>query len=221
MRLLPSVQSVATRLRAIVDDTLYLADGRPRAIFEVFPDDVALADDETLEGQTGRLAGFLHGLSFPLQILLRLVPVDLEEHAREVEAVSASRGPRIAAAGRDYAGLVRHLCRTGGLLEPHLFVIVGLEGARGSLVQQLLGALPWAPQRQLVHASDAALLDERAGQVALLLDHAGAAPVRLEDAEIAALLYSCWCPERARRQPLRLPRSLPTEPRPQREARSA
>ena len=203
MKHLPAVQRVATRLRAIDDDTLILADGRPRAIFEAFPGDVTLADDDALEAQTARLAAFLHGLTFPVQVLLCLVPPDLEEHAREVEAASAGRGPRIAAAGRDYAGLARHLDRTGALLEPHLYVVVGLEGARGSLVQQLLGMLPWAGRRRVPGPTDTELLDSRAEQVALLLDHAGAAPVRLDDAEIATLLYRCWCPERARQQPLR------------------
>ena len=203
MSTLSSVQRVATRLRAIDDDTLILADGRQRAIFEVFPSDLTLADDEALEAHTARLAAFLHGLTFPVQVLLCLVPADLEAHACEVEAASAGRGLRIAAAGRDYAGLARHLDRTGALLEPHLYVVVGLEGARGSLVQHLLGALPWAGRRRVPGPTDTELLDARAEQVALLLDHAGATPVRLEDAEIADLLHRCWCPERARQQPLR------------------
>ena len=52
MSSLPSVQRLHTRLRAIDDDTLVLADGRPRAIFEIFPRDVTLADDEELENST-------------------------------------------------------------------------------------------------------------------------------------------------------------------------
>src|SRR5919206_263760 len=127
-------RTVPTHLRA--DDKLVLADGRPRAIFEVFPGDLALADDEALEAHTARLAAFLHGLTFPIQVLLCLVPADLEAHAREVEAASADRGPCIAAAGRDYAGMARHLGRTGSLLEAHLYLVVGLEGAHGSLLQQ-------------------------------------------------------------------------------------
>ena len=99
MTSLGSVQRLHTRLRAIGDDTLILADGRPRAIFEVFPPDTSLAD-EALEAHTARLAAFLHGLTFPIQILLRPVPADLEAHACEVEAASAGRGLRIAAAGR-------------------------------------------------------------------------------------------------------------------------
>jgi hypothetical protein len=132
------------------------------------------------------------------------VPAKLEEHAREVEAASAGRGSRIAAAGRDYAGLARHLDRTGSLLEPHLYLIVGLEGAQGSLVQQVLAVVPWMGRRRVPGPTDTELLDARAEQVALLLDHAGAASVRLNDVEIAALLYRCWCAERARHQPLRL-----------------
>jgi hypothetical protein len=205
MKRLPSVQQLHTRLRAIADDTLYLADGRPRAIFEVFPVDLSLADDDTLEVHTARLAAFLHGLSFPIQVLLRLVRADLEAHAREVEQVSAARGSHLAAAGREYAGLVRHLERTASLLEPHLYVVVGLEGSQGSLVRRLLSfLLPSLAGRSAEQAADTALLDERAAQIAVGLDAAGADPVRLENPDIAQLVFDCWCPERARREPVPL-----------------
>src|ERR671933_374556 len=50
------------------------------------------------------------------------------------------------------------------------------------------------------------LLDQRGEQVALAFDAIGARPRRLDNVEIAELLLSCWCPERTRRQPLRIQR---------------
>jgi hypothetical protein len=39
------------------------------------------------------------------------------------------------------------------------------------------------------------LLDERGEQVALAFDAIRARPRRLDNVEIAELLYACWCPE--------------------------
>jgi len=209
MSRLPSVQQLHTQLRAIDDDTLYLDDGRPRAIFEVFPDDLTLAGDEWLERATAQLTSFLLGLEFPTQLVFQLVPADLEEDARLAEAASAGRGARLAAAGRDLAALLRHLDRSAEALEPHLYVVVGLEGSVTALprrvvegVLHLLG-FAWLLPRSLgaggggTDATD--LLDARAERVALTLDAIAASPRRLDSAEIAAVLARCWSPDRTRR----------------------
>src|ERR671939_780937 len=145
MSLLAAVQRVYTRYRAIADDTLYLGDGRPRAIFELHPPNLSLADDDTLEAVAQQLAAVLNSLAFPIQLLFRLVAVDLGGHAAEAEQAAASRGPELAAAGREYAALLRHLSRTLVLLEPHVYLAVGVEGARGSPLYtlfRLIVALP-------------------------------------------------------------------------------
>ncbi len=207
MSRLPSVQRLHTQLRAIDDDTLYLDDGRPRAIFEVFPDDLTLAGDDVLERATGQLTSFLLGLEFPTQLVFQLVPADLEEDARLAEAASAGRGARLAAAGRDLAALLRHLDRSAEALEPHLYVVVGLEGSVTALprrvvegVLHLLGFAWLLPRPNAAAGTDATdLLDARAERVALTLDAIAASPRRLESAEIADVLARCWSPDRARR----------------------
>jgi hypothetical protein len=212
MRLLPAVQQVYTRYAAIADDTLYLADRRPRAIFELHPPNLSLSDDDLLESTAQQLAGVLSSLPFPFQLLFRFVAVDLEDHAAQSEHVSSSRGPELAAGGRDYAALLRHLSRTLVLLELRVFLIVGLEGAHGSFLRAALsllsGLLPRGLQRHRraggTGSTDTDLLDVRGAKVAGAFHAIGASPRRLENAEIAELLYTCWCPERARRQPLQI-----------------
>ena len=222
MSLLAAVQRVYTRYRAIADDTLYLGDGRPRAIFELHPPNLSLADDDTLEAVAQQLAGVFNSLAFPIQLLFRLVAVDLDGHAADAEQTAARRGgPELAAAGREYAALVRHLSRTLVLLEPHVYLVVDLEGARGSplyalvrpVVALLRGIAGWPLRRMgrrgrpaAAGESDTDLLDQRGEQVALAFDAIGARPRRLDNVEIAELLFSCWCPERTRRQSLRIQR---------------
>ena len=221
MNPLAAVQRVYTRYRAIADDTLYLGDGRPRAIFELHPPNLSLADDDTLESAAQQLAAVFNSLAFPIQLLFRLVAVDLDGHAADTEQAAASRGPALAAAGREYAALMRHLSRTLVLLEPHVYLVVGLEGARGSLLDGLFRTIvaflraiaTWSLHRTgrrvrsaVAGESVTEQLDQHSEQVALAFDAIGARPRRLDNVEIAELLFSCWCPERARRQPLRIER---------------
>jgi hypothetical protein len=216
MTALPSVQRLHTRYGGIADDTLYLDDGRSRAIFEIQLPDLSLVDDDTLEVATARLGVFLHALEFPFQLLFRLVRVDLEEDARETERLAAARSAPIARAGREHAAFLRHLERTNLLLELRAYVVIGLEGAAGSLVQRLARRLKAALRRfvpaalrrrlkvdrTLAGPSDTELLDACGEETAYALESLGTSPRRLDDLQIADLLYSCWCPERASQQPL-------------------
>ena len=208
------VQQIVTRYRAIADDTLFLGDGQLRAIFEVFPPNLSLADDDALEAAAQQLAVVLNALAFPTQLLFRFVAVDLESLAVEAERAAATRGPELARAARDYAALLRYLSRTQVLLELHVYLIVGIAGARGSLLQALVSRpLGWlsrlsrrCPAASVAGSSEIELLDERGEQVTLELAAIGGRPRRLDNVEIAELLYVCWCPERAHRQPLRIER---------------
>lgn len=218
MSRLPSVQRFYVRLRDIADDTLFLADGRPRAIFQVEPSDLLLADDDARETATTGLEGFLHrlhGLNIPLQIVYDLVPADLDRHAGEIEALAATRTGRLAVVGRQVAAFERHLGRTGSLLQPRLLVVIGLDAvvySPGTRLGARLAALAgWRPRRRGCTAEPNALptateqLDERGEAVAGALDRLGVRWRRLGDTEIAALLAACWSPERARRERLRPP----------------
>jgi hypothetical protein len=209
---LSAVQRIYTRYQAIADDTLYLADGRPRAIFELHPPNLALADDETLEATAQQLAVVFSNLPFLSMLLFRFVAVDLEQHAAAAERIAELRGHALARAGRDYAALGRHLSRTLVLLEPRVYLVVGLEGAHDGTGHSLVRLTrSWfagrsrrrgPAQHTLAGPSDTELLDERGEQVALAFAAIGARPHRLDNVEIAELLYACWCPERSRREPL-------------------
>jgi hypothetical protein len=112
------------------------------------------------------------------------VAVDLEDHAAEAELAAASRDAELAAAGRDYAALLRHLSRTLVLLEPHVFLVVGLEGAYGSLLRYcvraiatwLLRLLPRRSRPVVAGPTDTELLDLRCEQLALAFAAIGARP---------------------------------------------
>ena len=84
-------------------------------------------------------------------------------------------------------------------------MVIGLEGARGSLLERVaawlghLGRLRPHEVREDA-ASDTELLDRRASQLAVALDGLGWNPTRLGTSEIERLFGSAWGSQRARRQ---------------------
>jgi hypothetical protein len=207
---LASVQRYFVRLRDIADDTLYLADGRPRAIFAIQTADPLLLDDDELETFTVRLEAFIHSFDRPWQLVFRLAPTDLDSHAAAIDALAASRTGRLASAGRELAAYLRHLGRTTVLLQPHLYLVVGLDAPARSLGTRLHDALcwlcgTWRGRRWRRTSTDdltrdsTAELDELGEALAAALDRLGVTWHRLDDAEIAHLLGSCWSRNRTRR----------------------
>jgi hypothetical protein len=210
MTRLASVQRYFVRLGGIADDTLYLADGRPRAIFAIQTADPLLLGDEELEAFTVRLESFVHSFDQPWQLVFRLAPTDLDAHAAAIDELAASRTGRLASAGRELAAYLRHLGRTSTLLQPSLYVVVGPQAPARSLAERIkdvLGAFtPTRPRRRRRRAiadetrRDAtAELDELGEGLAAALDRLGVSWHRLDDAEIAALFGACWSRARTRR----------------------
>ena len=206
MTRLASVQRFHLRLGGITDDTLYLADGRPRAIFGITTADPRLLDDDELEVLVARLEAFVRGLEEPWQLVFRLAPADLDAHAADLDALAAGRAGRLATAGRELAAFVRHLGRTAGLLRPELYLVVGLDGPPVGLLGRLRTALAglWSGGGHRRAADPDAptateRLDALGEAVAAGLERLGADWHRLDDAEIADLVGRCWAPPRARR----------------------
>jgi hypothetical protein len=230
MSRLASVQRYYLRLRGVADDTLYLADGRPRAIFTVHTTDLLLLDDDELEAFTVRLEAFVRSFGRPWQLVFRLVPTDLDAQAAAIDELAASRTGRLASAGRELAAFFRHLGRTTVLLQPHLYLVAGLDtparslGARLHDRLRLLTALGPGRHRRPTAAADVqrdatAELDELGEALAAALDRLGISWHRLNDAEIAALFGACWSPARSRRarapsarSPLHAHQARPAQP---------
>jgi hypothetical protein len=106
------VQQIVTRYGAIADDTLFLGDGQPRAMFEVYPPNLSLADDEALEAAAQQLAIVLNAPGVPIQLLFRFVAVDLEQLAIEAERAAIGRGPELARAARGRLATTPPCCAT-------------------------------------------------------------------------------------------------------------
>jgi hypothetical protein len=198
-----SVQVARVGLDAIEDDVVHLAGGQHRAVLEVDPLNVALRGEAEQEAALAGFAAFLNGLTHPIQIVVRVLPVDLRRHLEELERRAREQlSDSLAELARDHVAFLRRLAHNRTLLERRFYVVVPAQAGPARRRRRW-----WPPGRRADPAVDAASarrqLTFRCDEVARGLARCGLVTRRLRSLELAQLLHACWCPELARVQRLR------------------
>jgi hypothetical protein len=200
-----SVQTARVDIESIAEGVVGLTDGEYRAVLEVTGSSNALDDDARQEAALAGYAAFLNALNFPVQVLVRAVPVELGRYLASIEERARRDLPgELAALAREHAQFVQGLARRRTLLERRFYVVVPAQSASAR------GSLTWRTGRggsgsRGPVAADAAQrqLNFRCDEVARQLMRCGLAARRLGDVELAQLFLACWSPERARSQRFR------------------
>jgi hypothetical protein len=196
---LAGLQTAHLRLEAIDEDVACLGSGQYRAVLEVGSVNFALQGETEQEATVAGFAAFLNGLTFSVQVLVRVLPLDLERYLAELEHGARRLPDHLVELARDHATFLRRLARSRTLLERRFYLVVpaqndGAAPRRFSLRRRGPADDPAAACKQLTF---------RCEEVARQLGRCGLAVRRLTSAELAQLLYACWCPELARIQRLR------------------
>jgi hypothetical protein len=195
-----SVQAIRLGVAAIDDGVVRLANDEHRAVLEVTGTTSPIEDDARQESVLAGFAAFLNALNFPIQIVVRAVPVDLGRYIAGLEERARQGLPdQLASLAQDHAQFVQALARQRTLLERRFFVVVPAEAPPPAA----LARWRWGRARRGVEAeSDAARrqLTFRCDDVARQLARCGLHVRRLGDLELAHLYLACWSPERARAQ---------------------
>lgn len=214
-----SVQTVHLNLASIEDGVIYLTDGQARAVLEVSSVNFGLAGEGEREGIVASFAALLNGLTFPAQILVRVLPVDLEGPVSDLEHRAAGLSEPLAALAQDHAGFLRRLARQRTLLERRFYVVVPAD------VEGIKRRWHWLTPPSVSmpdHSAARKQLTFRCEELARGLGRCGLTARRMNDIELAHLYYTCWCPELSRVQRLRralteytalVTQSNPTSPR--------
>jgi hypothetical protein len=176
-------------LEDIIEDVLCLRGGDYRAVLEAQSINFALKSEGEQEGIIAGYKAFLNSLSYPLQVVVRILPTDVEAYLDGLR-----RGPRVRGdetlrrLALDHEVFVRRLARERSLLERRFFVVVpaGLEGAfeRHSM------RWPWqAASKDIRQKLDAAVrqLDFRSQEIVEALASFGVTARRLSGEEVASL----------------------------------
>ena len=199
-----SVQTARVDVNAIDDGVLALADGSYRAVLEVTGASGPFDDEARQATALAGYAGFLNALSYPIQVLVRAVPVELGRYLATIDQRARHELPgELSALARDHATFVQGLARRRTLLERRFYVVVPAQsGETGRRAAAWLPGRRWRAEPIEAEAARRQLTF-RCEEVARQLGRCGLAARRLGDLELAQLLLDCWSPERARSQRFR------------------
>ena len=203
-----SVQTAHLGVEAIEDGVLRLASGQQRAVLEVGSVNFGLKGEVDQEAIVASYAAFLNSLSYPIQILVRVLGIDIEAYVVDLERRLPHAGSdRLAELGRDHIAFLRRLAHRRTLLERRFYLVVP-GPSQGRRRRRLW---PFGSGRRAGASRDGrgdggeALreINRRCEEITRDLGRAGLSVRRLDGPELAQLLYACWCPDLARIQRFR------------------
>ena len=196
----------------VSDGVVHLIGGGSRTVLEVTAVNLALRSPREQEATVDAFRSFLNGLSFPVQVLVRVERLDVESYVASLaERFAREPDPNTRRLGHAQIELVRSLASTRVLLGRRFFVVVPwnepstvregwlfrLRGGRSARAGGELSSRPF----------DGSQLAARASEVVRGLAAVGLRARRLTTAELLDLYYETLCPTLARLQ------SLPTSER--------
>ena len=190
-----TVQTAHAGIAAIEDDVVRLVGGQERRVLEVGSVSFGLQGEREQEAILASFAAFLNSLTFPVQILVRSVPIDVESYLADLEQRARDLSVELAELAHDHVAFLRRLSRTRTLLERRFYLVVtasdAATGSRRRFGRSAVPPNPDAARRQL---------STRCDEVQRQLGRSGLAARPLSGGEIAQLFHSCWCPDLARVQ---------------------
>ncbi|MFD4439875.1 PrgI family mobile element protein [Nocardia sp. NPDC058519] len=147
----------------------------------------------------GQLAGWLHTLRQPVQILVRSARLDLTEHITGLHTAAAQMSPDLAAAALDHAD---HLTALAAAENPthRQVLLIWREPAEGLATTRSRARLPGRGRARRAPSAAArrgaeSRLQRRMNEAADVLAPLGISVTALDDTQATAVLTSCTNPE--------------------------
>ncbi|HEX3641206.1 MAG TPA: hypothetical protein VHV10_07940, partial [Ktedonobacteraceae bacterium] len=177
------------RLRAVTDGVAGLDLGRKqldyRGILMINCVNFALMSEEEQIAVIEGFKGFLNGLAFPIQILIRNLPYDLDDYLQAMESVEGN----LAEVARNHAQFVRVLASRRALIKRQYYIIVPADYQRTSDSSEALGNAQTE-------------LELRMDELLQQLERMGLTGRSLTREEIVTLYQSCFTLQDAQFQPI-------------------
>jgi hypothetical protein len=176
-------------LEDIVDGILCLRGGDYRAVLEAQSINFALKSEAEQEGIIAGYRAFLNALGYPLQVVVRILPTDVDAYLDGLRQRPRARGDEtLRHLALDHEAFVRRLARERSLLERRFYIVVpaGLEG----VFEKRGMRWPWqSPPKDIRRNLEAAAhqLDFRSQEVFQALASFGVAARRLSSDELSFL----------------------------------
>lgn len=202
-----SIQTAQLGIGSIADEVVTFTDGRRCAVLEVGSVNFSSLGEAQQREIIAGYSAVVGSLTFGVQTLVRATPLDLTPYLEGREA-RAQREPheRLRRVARDRNALVRRLAGSRTFLDRRFYLVIPADNPRPAATLRL-PRLPGAGRGDEPPAAAAAAaarqLTARCDDLARQLGRCGLTARRLDDGELAALNYACWCPDLARVQRLR------------------
>ncbi len=184
-------------LEEIVEGVLCLRGGDYRAVIQAQSVNFALKSEEEQEAVMAAYRSFLNSLSHPVQMLVRILPTNVEPYLAgfRTNVTSHANSEAIRRLALDHEMFVRRLARERTLLERRFYLVVPSGHSEGE--GHVAVRWPWQratrgpDEQQLAVAS--AQLDARCHEIAQGLTSFGVSSQRLRSEELAELWAACLC----------------------------
>jgi len=108
----------------VLEDVVLLRNGECRAVLQAGCVNFALKSAPEQEAILAAYRRFLNGLTYPLQLLVRVVPTDVEAYLRGLQGDGAAPSETLARLARDHEAFVRRIARERTLLDRRFYVVV-------------------------------------------------------------------------------------------------
>lgn len=184
-------------LEEIVQGVLCLRGGEYRAVLQTQSVNFALKTEAEQEAVMAAYRAFLNSLSHPVQMLVRVLPTNIEPYLKTFRAnvTTYANSDPIRRLALDHELFVRRLARERTLLERRFYLVV----PSGNGVAEQHPGIHW-PWRRRTRQRDeqqlavaAAQLDARCHELAQGLTSFGITSRRLKSEELAELWTACLC----------------------------
>ena len=184
-------------LEEIVEGVLCLRGGDYRAVIQAQSVNFALKSEEEQEAVMAAYRSFLNSLSHPVQMLVRILPTNVEPYLAGFRnnVTTHANSEAIRRLALDHEMFVRRLARERTLLERRFYLVVpsGRSEGEGHV------GIRWPWQRatrgrdEQQFAVAAAQLDARCHEIAQGLTSFGVSSQRLRSEALAELWAACLC----------------------------
>ncbi|MCZ2110101.1 MAG: hypothetical protein LC118_11140 [Dehalococcoidia bacterium] len=184
-------------LEEISNGVLCLRGGDYRAVIQAQSVNFALKAEQEQEAVMVAYRAFLNSLSHPVQLLVRVLPTNIEPYLKGLRShvTSHANSDAIRRLALDHELFVRRLARERTLLERRFYLVV--PSGHGDGDGHVAFRWPWRrrdreqDQQQLAVA--AAQLDARCNEISRGLTSFGVSSRRLRSEELAELWTACLC----------------------------
>lgn len=184
-------------LEDIVEGVICLRGGEYRAVIQAQSVNFALKSEEEQEAVMAGYRSFLNSLSHPVQMLVRILPTNVEPYLAgfRTNVMSQANSDAIRRLALDHETFVRRLARERTLLERRFYLVV----PAGEFGRDGTAAIRWPWKRNGRRLDDqhlavaAAQLNARCQELAQGLTSFGVSSQRLESEELAELWAACLC----------------------------